>query len=79
MALLPARKIGLKDRGCIQEGKYADLVIFDLKEIEDTGSYTDPHHFPKGIDYVLVNGNVVVREGNQTESLPGMVLRRGRD
>lgn len=75
MSFLPAKKLGLKDRGCIKEGAWADLVIFDLANLKDTGTYTDPHHFPQGIDYVLVNGIMVVKEGNHTKSLPGMVLR----
>ena len=75
MTSLPARKLGLTDRGVIAAGKSADLVLFDYEKIEDRATYLEPHQFPTGIPYVLVNGVAVVDRGNQTEALPGAVLR----
>jgi N-acyl-D-amino-acid deacylase len=75
MTSLPARKIGLKDRGIIREGFWADIVIFDPETIIDKATYNDPHQFPEGIHYVIVNGIVVVENGKQGDFLPGKVLR----
>lgn len=76
MTYLPAQKIGLKNRGRIQEGAFADLVIFDFATIKDNSTYTDPHHFPSGIQYVLINGEVVLEEEQLTGKLPGRWLKR---
>jgi len=76
MTYLPAEKIGLKDRGRIQEGAFADLVIFDAATVQDNSTYTDPHHFPSGIEYVLINGEVVLENEKMTEKLPGRWLKR---
>lgn len=79
MTYLPAEKIGMKDRGRIQEGTFADLVIFDFATIKDNSTYTDPHHFPSGIKYVLVNGIMVLEQEQLTGKLPGKWLKRGVD
>ena len=76
MTYLPADKIGLKDRGRINEGAFADLVVFDLTTINDNSTYTDPHHFPSGIKYVMINGELVLEEGQLTGKLPGRWLKR---
>ncbi|MHA1408337.1 MAG: amidohydrolase family protein, partial [Candidatus Heimdallarchaeaceae archaeon] len=75
MTSLTAQKVGLFNRGLIREGMWADIVVFDYENIYDRATYEDPHHFSEGIDYVLVNGELVVKEGKQTENLPGKVLR----
>lgn len=75
MTSLPAQRLGLRDRGLVREGMWADLVVFDPDVIADQTTYTNPHQYPKGIDYVLVNGQVVVEKGNHTGRLPGHVLR----
>jgi N-acyl-D-amino-acid deacylase len=72
----PARRIGLKERGLIRKGFHADLTIFDLETINDTSTYEDPYRYPEGIRYVLVNGKVVVANGETTSTLPGQVLLR---
>lgn len=74
MTSLPADRIGLTDRGRIAPGYWADLVIFDPHTVVDCSTYRHPHQAPKGINYVLVNGEVVVEEGLLTENLPGRVL-----
>ena len=76
MTYLPAEKIGLKDRGRIQEGAFADLLIFDLATINDNSTYTDPHHFPSGIKFVLINGELVLEQEKLTGKLPGRWLKR---
>jgi N-acyl-D-amino-acid deacylase len=73
---LPARKLGLADRGVIREGCMADLVLFDPATVEDQATYADPLRYPAGIEYVLVNGEVVVGAGAQTGARPGRVMRR---
>jgi N-acyl-D-amino-acid deacylase len=75
MTSLPAEKLGLKDRGIIAEGKCADLVLFDYENIQDRATFLDPHQFPAGIPYVIINGVPVVENSIQNDELPGRVLR----
>ncbi|MDD5686509.1 MAG: D-aminoacylase [Elusimicrobia bacterium] len=74
MTFLPARRMGLKDRGVIKKDNYADLVIFDAEKVSDTATYTNPCSFPVGIKYVLVNGSIVLDNGKQNKGLFGEVL-----
>jgi len=75
MTSLPAQKLGLRDRGIIREGMWADVVVFDPKRVRDKATYEDQHRYPQGIEYVLVNGEVVVERGEHTGALAGKVLR----
>ena len=75
MTSAPAQRLGVWDRGLVREGMWADLVIFDPETIADQATYVNPYQYPKGIDYVLVNGQVVVASGEHTGRLPGQVLR----
>jgi N-acyl-D-aspartate/D-glutamate deacylase len=75
MTSLPAGKLHLAGRGVLAEGAFADLVLFDYDRIEDTATYQQPHQYPKGIPYVIVNGVVVVDGGQHTGARPGKVLR----
>lgn len=75
MTGLPARRLGLTDRGVIRPGACADVVVFDPKRVADRATYEDPHRYPTGIEHVLVNGRFVIRDGEHTGSLPGRVLR----
>jgi len=68
MTSLPAKKLGLKDRGALKKGYFADIVIFDYQEIEDLASYLKPQRFPAGIEWVIVNGKVAY-DGNKLSSL----------
>jgi N-acyl-D-amino-acid deacylase len=77
MTSLPAQRIGLKGRGRLAVGYAADLVIFDPATIEDKATFEQPHQYPAGISYVMVNGQWVVRDGVQTGACPGQILRRG--
>jgi N-acyl-D-amino-acid deacylase len=76
MTSFPAQRLGLADRGLLKEGMWADMVIFDPKTVRDKATYLDPHQFPEGILHVLVNGQLAIANGKQTDNLPGKVLRR---
>ncbi|MEZ5963057.1 MAG: D-aminoacylase [Planctomycetota bacterium] len=75
MTSLPADVFGLADRGRIAPGQFADLVVFDPRRVADRATYEDPRADPIGIPWVIVNGVVVVAEGEHTGAKPGMVLR----
>jgi N-acyl-D-amino-acid deacylase len=72
---LPAQRLGIRDRGLLREGYYADVVVFDPETIRDLATYEKPHQFAQGISYVLVNGEVVLNQGRITDARPGMVVR----
>jgi N-acyl-D-amino-acid deacylase len=70
----PATRMRLDSRGMIKEGLWADVVIFDYDKIQDRATYEKPLLYPGGIDYVLVNGQVVVEKGKHTGAKPGKVI-----
>ena len=72
---LPAERFGIRKRGVIKRGYLADIVVFDPKIIIDRATYNNPFQYPRGIEYVLVNGEVVVRKSKHTGKLAGEVLR----
>ncbi len=72
----PARMLGLERRGELRVGYFADVVVFDPQTIADTATFTEPHQFPRGIEYVLVNGVVTIEHGAHTGARAGRVLRR---
>ena len=74
MTSWPATRLRLASRGLIKEGCWADVVIFDFDKIQDQSTYEYPYKTPTGIDYVLVNGQVVVEHGKHTGARPGQVL-----
>jgi N-acyl-D-amino-acid deacylase len=74
MTCLPAEILHLSDRGVLQPGKAADLVIFDPQTIHERSSYEDPRQFPEGIPYVFVNGQPVIAAGRFTSARPGQLL-----
>lgn len=75
MTAWPASRMGLNDRGVIREGLWADVVVFDFDRIEDRATWENPSETPTGIDYVLVNGQIVAENGNLTGVKPGKALR----
>ncbi|BDC48027.1 aminoacylase [Bryobacterales bacterium F-183] len=75
MTAMNADKIGIKDRGLLKEGYWADVTVFDPATVADRATYENPHQYPVGIPYVIVNGQPVVDAGNHTGALPGAVLR----
>jgi len=74
---LPASRIGLKDRGRLLPGLYADIVIFDPATIIDLSTYADPHRYPAGISDVFVNGVWTIHDGKPTGNSGGGVLKLG--
>jgi len=77
MTSLNAEKIGVRDRGVIRTGMRADLVVFDPATVADRATYEKPHQYAAGIRHVLVNGKVVLENGEDTGQLPGRVLIHG--
>jgi N-acyl-D-amino-acid deacylase len=78
MTALPAAQFGLKDRGVLRAGAYADLVLFDPNTIADTATFERPTTPAAGIAGVWVNGRAVWRDGAATGDRPGRALRRGQ-
>ncbi len=76
MSSLPADRMGLKDRGRLAEGAWADVVVFDPATVADKATYQNPHQYPEGIPYVIVNGVPVVDNGKWSGAGPGQVLKR---
>jgi N-acyl-D-aspartate/D-glutamate deacylase len=75
MTSLNAAKLGLRDRGLLRDGMFADLAIFDLNRVKDRARYEDPFQYADGIEYVMVNGRLVLDQGKHTGARPGRVLR----
>jgi N-acyl-D-amino-acid deacylase len=69
-----AARMRLNSRGLIKEGCWADVVIFDYDKVADTATYERPFRYPSGIDYVLVNGEIVIENGKHTGARPGKVI-----
>ena len=74
MTALPAERLGLRDRGVLREGAHADVVAFDAARVIDRATYEEPHRYAAGVEYVLVNGRVVIERAEHTGALPGRVL-----
>jgi N-acyl-D-amino-acid deacylase len=73
---LPASRFGLKARGRVAAGYFADLIIFDPATIGSEATFANPAVYPTGVAYVIVNGQIVVDHGHHTGARPGQVLRR---
>ena len=67
-----ADRLGLRDRGLLRDGMYADVIVFDPDRIIDHATYLDPHHLSEGVRDVFVNGAAVLRDGEHTGDKPGM-------
>lgn len=76
MTGLPAKNIGLKDRGIIKENMKADITIFDPETIIDKGTFEKPHQYPEGIHYVLINGQLAIDNKEFKNIKAGKVLRK---
>ena len=72
---LPATNLKLRDRGELRENYFADIVIFDPYGIQDNSTFEQPHQYATGMQHVIVNGEVVLRNGEHTGALPGQVVR----
>ena len=78
MTSFPAQRLGLPDRGLLRDGFKADIVVFDPDGVKARATREDPKQYPVGIEYVIVNGQVVIDGRENTGALPGRALRRGR-
>lgn len=78
MTSFPAQRLGLPDRGLLRDGFKADIVAFNPDTVRTDAVLGDPKHYPVGIDYVIVNGEIVIENGENTGALPGRALKRGR-
>ena len=74
MSSFPAQRLGLRDRGSIQAGFKADIVVFDPARVRDAATYDMPHQYAEGVALVIVNGQIVFENGAMTEARPGRVL-----
>lgn len=77
MTSLPANIIGLRERGALIAGYYADVVIFNLEAMKSEASYEKPDQLAQGVEYVLINGKLALEGGKETGLLAGQVLRKG--
>ena len=75
MSAIPAQRLGLKDRGILRDGMKADIVLFDPDRVEAKATFENPKQYPEGIDYVVVNGKLVIDNGSHTGALAGRALR----
>lgn len=75
MTGLSAARVGLKDRGVLREGAYADITIFDPQSVRDRSTFEQPNQYPEGIPFVIINGQLSVDNGQRTKALAGHVLR----
>ena len=78
MTSFPAQRLGIPDRGLLRDGMRADITIFHADKVKAPATRTEPKQFPVGIEYVIVNGTVVVDRGAHTGALPGRALKHGR-
>jgi N-acyl-D-amino-acid deacylase len=78
ITLMPTKRLGLQNRGMIWKGFAADLVIFTMENLLAEATFHNPVVYPKGIDYVIVEGAIVVEDDKHTGVLPGNVIRSGR-
>ena len=76
MTKMPAKKFGIKNRGEIKNNYFADIVIFDQKKIKDNASFTNPKNGPSGIEYVFVNGEKSVINGEVQKVFSGTTIKR---
>ena len=75
MTTLPADNLRIKERGSLQPGYFADVVVFDPEEIQDHATYENPHQYSIGVVHVWINGTQVLEDGEHTGATPGRVVR----
>jgi len=76
MTGFPAQTLGLKERGILKEGHFADITIFDQETIAEQATFTDPHNYSTGIKTVLVNGKLTINNGKHGGATNGAILRK---
>jgi N-acyl-D-amino-acid deacylase len=72
---VPAARLGLRDRGVVRDGALADLVVVDPTAVADAATYEQPARHPVGIEHVVVNGRIAIRDGVETGDRAGRLLR----
>jgi len=75
MTSLPATNLGIQKRGVLKSGNFADIVVFDPAAVQDKATFENPHQYAEGVKHVLVNGEVVIRNGEHTGAKPGRCVR----
>lgn len=75
MTTLPANNLSLDDRGRLQPGAFADIVVFDPDSIQDHATYKDSHRLSTGVSYVIVNGKLALDDGRATGAATGRVVK----
>jgi N-acyl-D-amino-acid deacylase len=75
LSSLPAEILGIKDRGMVKPGQFADVVVFDPETIAGKATFEDPFHYSVGMRHVFVNGVAVVKDSEYTRARPGRALR----
>ena len=75
MTGMPAKRVGLQDRGLLREGMFADIAIFNPQTVIDRATFEAPNQYPEGVVYVIVNGQLSVDQGKRTAALAGRPLR----
>jgi N-acyl-D-amino-acid deacylase len=78
MTSYPAQRLGIPDRGILRDGMKADITVFHPGNVKTPATRTEPKQFPIGIEYVIVNGTVVVDRSRHTGALPGRPIKHGR-
>jgi N-acyl-D-aspartate/D-glutamate deacylase len=78
MTSLNAAKLGLRDRGLLRAGSFADVTVFNPDQVKDRSTYEEPFQYSEGIEDVLVNGILVLDRGAPTSARPGRALRHQR-
>jgi N-acyl-D-aspartate/D-glutamate deacylase len=72
----PAEVFGIKKRGILKEGNFADIVIFDPDKLKDNATIEKPYQYPSGIEFVLVNGEAIIENGKYTDQRSGLIIDR---
>ncbi|MFC1756517.1 amidohydrolase family protein, partial [Patescibacteria group bacterium] len=72
----PAEKFGIKKRGTLQIKNYADILVFDQEKIQDFATVDNPYQYSKGIDWVIINGKVVIEKGKYNKKKAGEIIRK---
>jgi N-acyl-D-amino-acid deacylase len=76
MTHLPASVFRVQDRGLLREGAFADIVVFDLDQVNDPADFDEPHRLAEGMVYVMVNGQLALERGEFSAEKHGRILRR---
>ncbi len=76
MTSAPAKRVGLKNRGQVTPGYFADLLLFDPETFQDTATFENSKQFAQGLDWAFVNGIPLLEEGKLKETLPGQILKK---